>query len=141
MNRRQFLRGIAVAAGSPALIDRRPRAVHELHQAAARSQVSREQQWIAVAERLKPTLHRQSTAPVSLVRPVAAPEAFLRWRMEPVGAAASLSERLLKPGDSVTLDFGTHLTGYVNLSLAGEGRGIDAPARLKLTFGEVPGEV
>jgi alpha-L-rhamnosidase len=141
MNRRQFLRGVAATASSPALVVLRPANVRGSQGAAERSQGSREQQWIAIAEQLKPKLHRTTKAPVAVVRPVAAPEAFLRWRMESVGAGASVSERLLKPGDSVTLDFGTHLTGYLNLSLTGEGRGIDAPARLKFTFGEVPGEV
>jgi hypothetical protein len=39
------------------------------------------------------------------------------------------------------LDFGRHLTGHFSFSISGEGRGVDAPARLKLTFGEVPAEV
>jgi alpha-L-rhamnosidase len=140
MNRRQFLGGVAAAASSRPLIDRPPAYASALG-ATAQGSASREQQWVALAERLKPHLRRTTKSPVSLVRPVAAPETFLRWRIDAIGPAAALPERLLKPGDSVTLDFGTHLTGYVTLSLAGQGRGIDAPARLKLTFGEVPGEV
>jgi alpha-L-rhamnosidase len=129
MNRREFLVGAGTAA---ALSSRTVR---------GQARQVREEQWVALAERLKPTLHQTRRTPVNLVRPVAAPETFLRWRMEPLGPAARASERLLKGGESITLDFGTHLTGHLTLSLRGEGRGVDAPARLKLTFGEVPGEV
>jgi hypothetical protein len=61
--------------------------------------------------------------------------------MEPAGPVATLSDRVWKRGDSAILDFGRHLTGHLRFAIAGEGRGVDAPARLKLTFGEVPAEV
>ena len=51
------------------------------------------------------------------------PAAFLRWRMNELAAAEAIESRLFKPGDSVVLDFGTHLTGYFALSLRGEGAG------------------
>lgn len=47
----------------------------------------------------------------------------------------------MRRGDSAVVDFGRHLTGHFSFSISGEGRGVDAPARLKLTFGEVPAEV
>lgn len=128
MNRREFLRGALAAAAVPRV-------------APARPPQPPEPDWVAAAERLKPTLQRAPRPPIRIVRPEAAPDTFLRWRMTEAGPADTLKTRLLKGGDSVTLDFGTHLTGYLTLSLAGEGRGIDAPARLKLTLGEVPGEV
>ena len=43
--------------------------------------------------------------------------------------------------DSAVLDFGEHLTSHLSFSLSGEGRGVDAPARIELVFGEVPAEV
>jgi len=99
------------------------------------------QRWIAIAEALKPRL-RESVAPaVALVRPAAAPSQFLRWRMEEVAPARQLGERLLKRGDSFILDFGRHLAGHLHFSVRGEGEAVDAPVRLKLTFGEVPGDV
>jgi alpha-L-rhamnosidase len=97
--------------------------------------------FVAEAERLKPSLTRTVHGPASVVEPVADAGAFLRWRMNRLAPAESIESRLFKPGESVILDFGTHLTGHLALSVRGEGRGIDAPARLKLTFGEVPGEV
>jgi len=61
--------------------------------------------------------------------------------MEPLAPAASLSQRLLRAGDSIVLDFGTHVVGYLSLSLRWEGQHMDAPTRVKMTFGEVPAEV
>lgn len=98
-------------------------------------------QLLEVAESLKPTLRETIQLPLSLVRPVAAPSAPLRWRMEPEGPAEGLGERVLKKGDVFTLDFGGHRTGYFSFRLAGVGRGVDAPVRLRLTFGEVPTDV
>ncbi len=129
MNRRDFLRGVVTTASLPML-----------ERVASGGQAS-DAEWVVLAERLKPSLRRTLRAPVAVVQPTADPSAFLRWRMDRVAAAESLRERLLKAGDTVVLDFGTHLTGYFSFSLKGEGRGIDAPARLKCTFGEVPGEV
>ena len=54
---------------------------------------------------------------------------------------ADLSKRLLHKGDQFILDFEGHRTGNLEFHLVGEGRSIDSPVRLKLTFGEVPGDV
>ena len=47
----------------------------------------------------------------------------------------------MRDGDSVILDFGVYVTGRFAFSITGEGRGVDSPARLRLTFGETPCEV
>jgi hypothetical protein len=125
VNRREFLRSGIAATTLP------------LVPAAAQSQSD----FVTRAERLKPSLTRTAHSPVSVVEPVADPGAFLRWQMNRRASADAIEARLFKPGDAIVLDFGTHLTGHLGLTLRGEGRGIDAPARLKLTFGEVPGEV
>jgi len=129
MNRRDFLRGGVAATALPFLTR------------GSSAAQGPENDWVARAEQLKPSLTRTGHTPAAIVEPAADTNAFLRWRMTPVGEAAATETRLFKPGDAVILDFGTHLTGYFALSLRGEGRGIDAPARLKFTFGEVPGEV
>ena len=108
---------------------------------AASSGSSNEQRWLAIAERLKPKLNRTSVSPTGIVKMVADSAEFLRWRVERVSPIEALSERLLRRGDSAVVDFGRHLTGYFSFSITGEGRGVDSPARLKLTFGEVPAEV
>jgi hypothetical protein len=102
---------------------------------------TRQPHYLQTAERLKPRLHASPVDPVHIVRPAPDSGQFLRWRMEPVSPAAELHDRLMRRGDSTILDFGRHLTGHFTFSIAGEGRGIDAPTRLKLTFGEVPPEV
>jgi hypothetical protein len=129
MNRRDFLRGGVAATTLPLLTTR-----------LSEGQV-RDEESVDLAERLKPSLVGTVHLPASIVEPTADSAAFLRWRLARSAAADAIGSRLFKPGDAIVLDFGTHLTGYFTLSLRGEGRGIDAPARLKFTFGEVPGEI
>jgi hypothetical protein len=128
MKRRHFMQGAAAMLAAPAALD-------------AFQGQAQEQKWMAAAEALKPQLRRTPVTPVSLVRMVADPGTFLRWRVEPTAPAAEVSRQLMRGGDAVTLDFGRHLVGYLTFTITGEGRGIDAPTRLKLTFGEVPAEV
>jgi hypothetical protein len=128
LNRRRFVQAAACAAGAPLL-------------AAAPPAASKEQEWLAIAESLKPQLLRTPVAPAGIVRMTTDSTQFLHWRVDRVSPPQALSERLLRRGDSAIIDFGRHLTGHFSFSMAGEGRGVDAPARLKLTFGEVPAEV
>ena len=120
MNRREFLAGSAAFAAY-----------------AAESQ----QRLVSVAQSLKPVLHETLCRPVRLVQPVTDPATFLRWRMEPAGEVAELNARDLRHGDSFVLDFGRHITGHFGFYLAGVGEAVDSPVRLKLTFGEVPGDI
>jgi hypothetical protein len=96
---------------------------------------------VNLAESLQPKLRETVESPISIVRPVADSSQFLRWRMETVSPAAEVEKQLFRRGDSVILDFGGHRTGYLSFVLKGEGVHIDAPARLRLTFGEVPSDV
>jgi alpha-L-rhamnosidase len=128
VNRRKFLTGVSTAP--------LPLALAKAQQAA-----SPNQRWIATAEALKPVLKQKQVSPVSLVEPVADSTKFLQYRMETKAPAAAVNDRLMGRGDEVVLNFGEHLTGYLSFSLVGEGRGVDAPARIKLIFGEVPAEV
>ncbi len=96
---------------------------------------------VARAESMKPALNEVSQAAQSLIRPVADPSLYLRWRMESDGSIESLASRTFRAGDSFILDFGGHRTGYLSYTIEGVGRSVDAPARLRITFGEVPGDV
>jgi hypothetical protein len=128
VNRREFLQtGAAIAAGA--------------RSAKTQSGTGGIRRWIAVAESLKPKLRETVHQPISLVRPMADNSAFLRWRMEPAGEVAQLAGRSLRRGDNFILDFGGHLTGHLAFSIFGEGSAVDSPVRLRLTFGEVPGDV
>lgn len=105
------------------------------------SDQERTAEFVARAERLKPVLHEVTEAAKSLVKAVPDPSEFLRWRMEPDGSPESLANRTFRADDSFIIDFGGHRTGYLSFSLEGVGRSVDAPTRLRLVFGEVPGDV
>ncbi len=109
--------------------------------ARAQGKASGPNRWVELAESLKPRLRETERTPVALVRPLADKAEFLQWRMERVAPAGALRDRLMGRGDSAILDFGGHMSGHVSLVISGEGRGIDAPARIKLILGEVPAEV
>ena len=127
MNRRAFLQtsGVLAAAAQAGRGQSAPAATR----------------FLAVAESLKPKLRETVHKPVSLVRAVADEAAFLRWRMEPAGPVSQLATTSLRRGDSLILDFGGHITGHLAFTLSGTGSAVDAPVRLKLIFGEVPGDI
>jgi hypothetical protein len=97
--------------------------------------------WVELAETLKPRLTRTVQNPPFIVRAVADSTKYLRWRMDADDVGPSLHERLLRKGDSFILDFGGHRAGQLEFDLLGEGTSVDSPARLRFTFGEVPGDV
>ncbi|MGC4049255.1 MAG: hypothetical protein QM757_07035 [Paludibaculum sp.] len=100
-----------------------------------------EARWVRIAESLKPKLKETLVRPVAVVRPLAAPESFLRWKMEITHPVAALSQKPLKRGDSFIVDFGRHLAGYLSFGMRGVGEAVDSPVRLRLTFGEAPADV
>lgn len=97
--------------------------------------------FVRLAESLKPGLSEVKQPARTLVSPVADASRYLRWRMEPIGSIETLSSRIFRAGDNFILDFGGHRTGYLGFTIEGVGRSVDAPTRLRLTFGEVPGDV
>ncbi len=105
------------------------------------SEVEVRRRWLAVAESLRPRLSETIQPPLRLVRGVSDPTRYLRWRMETEVSGSDLPKRILRKGDNFILDFGGHRTGYLQFRLLGEGVSVDAPCRLKLTFGQVPGDV
>ena len=127
LSRRALLQAVPVAAGV-------------LPAEGATTQDDRDR-WVKIAESLKPRLRETVCKPVALVQAVADPSKFLRWRMEPVATAAELPNRLLKRDDTFILDFGRHMAGFLEFALAGEGEAVDSPVRLKLIFGEAPGDI
>ncbi len=106
----------------------------------ASAQEAARARWIAYAETLKPRLNKTLQLPIAIVNPISDPSRYLRWRMDDA-PDSDLSKRLLRKGDQFILDFGGHRTGQFGFRLVGEGPSIDAPVRLKVTFGEVPGDV
>jgi hypothetical protein len=98
-------------------------------------------QWIETAEKLKPKLNETIIVPVAIVQAFPDSDPFRRWKLVSEGCSQDLEDYLMTDGDSVILDFGNHLTGHFSIAVRGEGRGVDSPARLKMTFGEIAAEV
>jgi len=143
MNRRQVLQAVASVPLATVVAPQSAQAMKpESTGSGAPFEVMRARRgaWLSQAQALTPTLSQTEQAPVGLVHFTADPSLVLRYRLER-DSSGSLEERLLKKGDSFTLDFGGHRTGHFSFDLIGEGRGVDAPVRLRLTFGEVPTDV
>ncbi len=93
--------------------------------------------FLARAEACKPSLTETRQSPLGLIVPVADAAQPLGWRIQPTAGPEALEQLVFHEGDSCIIDFGGHRTGHLSFDLAGVGRGVDAPARLRFTFGEV----
>ena len=74
----------------------------------------RNEHFLQIAESLKPELYRKKYVPTD----------------------TGFRQLSLKKGDTLRLDFGTHITGYVTLKLGYQGSRPDAPAWIRLKFAE-----
>ncbi|WP_341279153.1 sugar hydrolase [Paenibacillus sp. FSL H8-0537] len=99
------------------------------------------QAFVDTANALTPRLFRSKTYPQQQVEVLANEQAFQGWEVKPAGTMEEFSSKVLRQGDSVTLDFGDHQVGYVTLSIRNIDSNADAPLRLKLIFGEMPCEI
>lgn len=96
--------------------------------------------FLAKAEACKPTLSETLQAPLGLITPIADPTHPLGWQIMPAGAPDA-DALVLHKGDSCIIDFDGHRTGHLSFDLLGVGPNVDAPARLRLIFGEVISDV
>lgn len=94
--------------------------------------MERNERFIQIAESLKPTLLERKVPVLETVKFVSSAEK---------SAAPDYRTRQLRKGDSVCLDFGTHLVGKVTLKFGYTGSHPDAPAWLRLKFAEQPCEL
>lgn len=100
------------------------------------------QAWLKKAEELKPVLNETVKRPVGLVKMVQDAAAFQGWRAVSSGGIDQLcNSDFNKANSGVVVDFGEHMTGYCTFTLNVRRGDMDAPLRLKLTFGEVPSEL
>lgn len=102
---------------------------------------ARRSTWLDKARGATPKLHRRIVHPQALIKVIPSKQHFQGWATSFTAQPDTLCDRPLKTGDSFILDFGTHLTGYLELSLKRISIPVDAPVRLELIFGEVPAEV
>lgn len=100
------------------------------------------QKWLDIAEDCKPSLHETIYHPMAVVSPVKDNKAFQSWRYEEVGDPGDLIySRSFKDVQSVTVDFGRHMTGFFSFSTRTLARCQDAPVRIRFSFGELPAEL
>lgn len=93
--------------------------------------------FVAKAQALTPRLIEREAAPVRTVNIVPRGEDHAAETVSPVFDRSAPMGR----GDRLCLDFGEHLVGYVTFSLTPVGSPADAPALLRLRFGEIPYEI
>ncbi|MDE6311863.1 MAG: glycoside hydrolase [Muribaculaceae bacterium] len=98
--------------------------------------------WLEIAENCKPALHETIYRPVAVVTPVRDEQSFQNWRYREAGSPDSLIySRSFKDVESVTVDFGRHMTGFFSFNTRILERCQDAPVRIRFTFGELPAEI
>lgn len=93
------------------------------------------------AEELRPILHEWIDRPLSVVEFQPDSKTFFGCKAVPILPIDKLSSVSYGRGEQLILDFGSHRVGYLSFHLGVEGVNIDAPVRLRLTFGEVPYDV
>lgn len=96
--------------------------------------------WMEIALNTTPTLHETIVRPVAVVKAVNDPAAYQGWRYEQTGAP-DFYDKNFRDVKTVTLDFGRHITGWFSFHTKSLVAVMDAPARFKFTFGEMPGEM
>jgi len=100
------------------------------------------QNWLKKAEQYKPVLKETIKQPIGIVKLEKDAVAFQGWKTVSAGGMDQLYNKPFNKGTSgIVVDFGEHLTGYCTFTLKTLRSDIDAPLRLKLTFGEVPAEL
>src|SRR5271169_4099446 len=93
------------------------------------------------AEACSSKLHEWIDLPLSIITFEPDPEAFFECRTIQQYEISQLPSVSYGRGDQLILDFGAHRVGYFSFHLDVDGVNIDAPARLRLIFGEVPYDV
>jgi alpha-L-rhamnosidase len=93
------------------------------------------------AKDLTPILHEWIDRPLSVVEFEQCQTAFFKCKALPRYTINELASVSYGRGDHFTLDFGSHRVGYLSFHLGVDGVNVDAPARLRITFGEVPYDV
>jgi alpha-L-rhamnosidase len=99
------------------------------------------EEFVRKAEARASKLHEWTDLPLSVISFEPDPEVFFKCRAVEQHQVSQLPSIPYGRGDQFILDFGSHRVGYFSFHLGADGVNIDAPARLRLTFGEVPYDV
>ena len=93
------------------------------------------------ADELCPKLAAITRDPQRLLTFVPDSQSFFKLRAEDVKPPHLLPTCELSRGDHVILDYGLHMVGKLTFTITAHGLNIDAPCRLRITFGETPLDV
>lgn len=93
------------------------------------------------AEELTPKLHSCTDKPLSIIKFEPDTNNFFGLKATSVRHVKDIASVSYGKGEEIILDFGSHRVGYLSFYLEAEGLNVDAPARLRLTFGEVPFDI
>jgi alpha-L-rhamnosidase len=93
------------------------------------------------AQSLTPRLYSWIDEPLSIIKFGPNPSTFFGYKSIELRSVQDLATVAYGKGDELTVDFGSHRIGYLSFYLGAEGVNVDAPARLRLTFGEIPLDV
>jgi len=91
--------------------------------------------FVEKAKKLEPKLMEKQVKTINIV------SIGKDGKVEPIAEIGEIERLPLKKGESIVLDFGDHHVGYVSLKLKSVGSPQDAPAYLRLKFGEVSKEI
>lgn len=95
----------------------------------------------AAANTLDPTLQYWTRTPRAIVTIEPNPDAYFGCTVETItGGIESIHEKAWGKDDEFILDFGIHMVGHLSFRLETKDA-MDAPCRLRLTFGESPLDV
>lgn len=105
------------------------------------SYFTNQDQWLAIAETLKPNLIKKSRQPIAVVKVIKNEKSFQGWGVETIGKPDLVIGVLQPQTTSFVLDFGEHIVGHLQLKIGLNQYAADAPLRLKMVFAEVPSEI
>jgi len=98
--------------------------------------------FVQVAHDLKPLLHHWTRPALSLIEFEPDDQSYFGFRRVPVVTKMNqFEEQVWGSGEEFILDFGIHMVGSLSMNLEARLAHMDAPCRLRLTFGESPLDV
>lgn len=97
--------------------------------------------FILKAKQLQPKIYQKKISPQKIISLINDPSAIHHWSSKIVSDANDYLNQSFHSGDSFIIDFGQHNVGYLSFLCESTGSPPDAPAHIKLTFGETLCEI
>ncbi len=98
-------------------------------------------QYLDKAKKLIPIMYTKKCEPLFPVKIENNKNTLHGIEVKQIGCISDIYNADYKNGDSFTLDFGTHLVGYLSLKIKPKIHAQDSPLRLRLLFAEMPCEI